>query len=423
MAPADGPRVAALARDHGAAAPRLLPAHTSEGEARSLVVTLLPNDRVGAFVEAVQRHVDAARFVLVPWGTLPLEPPLHDVQERVRDVSRLSTLELVLSSLQSIGSWGGLAAYGLFAGTIAAYGTMFDVSWLLVAAMLINPMGAPAIVAVIGAAVGDARLLGRGTLRFGAALLLQAAVAAAVGWTYGLRTSTATMEQVTSLSVLAALVAGAAGAAGALSQVRSERDSLVSGTAAGFMVAAALAPPAAVLGLSLPLARWDYALLMTLLLLLQLAAILAGGWAALWVAGVRPRVRGTDTASRTWSFTSFAVAVLVLAGLVAWQLALRPRGTKADLSRDALQLVHDALDDVPIARLVESEARFTRARLERVAGEALLVQVVVERSQTVAEGADDSAVENAVRQAVQRRIQAQMRGVVPFVDVGVLPPR
>jgi uncharacterized membrane protein len=72
-----------------------------------------------------------------------------------------------------------------------------------------------------------------------------------------------------------------AGAAGAQAQVQAERDSLVSGTGAGFMVAAALAPPAAMLGLSVPLARWDYAGLMAFLLLLQFVAISLGGWLVL----------------------------------------------------------------------------------------------------------------------------------------------
>ncbi len=188
-----------------------------------MVFLNLPNDRVGKFVKAVEEEVKDAQFVLVPQGTLPIQTPLEDVEERVRDVSHLSTLELVLAGLQSIGSWKGLVLYALFSGVIAAYGVIFDVSYLLVAAMLINPMGAPAMVSVIGVAVGDIRMFGRGGLRFLVALLVQAVSAMTLGFAYTVHTTTSTMEQITNLSVLSVLLALVAGAAGAQAQVQADR--------------------------------------------------------------------------------------------------------------------------------------------------------------------------------------------------------
>jgi uncharacterized membrane protein len=413
-------RVLSIARRCGAPDPCAVEARRADGgEPRSVVFVDLPNDRVGGFLDGVADQVEEARFTLLPVGVLPVQTPLSEVQSRVRDVSRLSTLELVLSSLQSIGSWKGMLLYSAFSGIVGAYGIIFNVSYLLVAAMLINPMGAPAMVSVIGLALGDLRMFGRGGLRFFASLALQAAAAAALGVLYGLDFSTATMEQITGLSAMAALLALVAGAAGAQSQIQSERDSLVSGTAAGFMVAAALAPPAAVLGLSVPLGRWDYAALMAFLLLLQFVAIALGGWMVLLLFGVRPGDPSLQRGSRgaRAALAAGVASVLVLA--VLWQAGQEPRFRKADLSREAVRIVRQSVDELGAVGLVEASARFTRSDLERHDGEGLVVDLIVER---LAGAPDEEALEGRVRALVEARLRAGLTGVVPFVDVTVLPP-
>ena len=410
--------VLALAREHGAAFPTALPTRGPEGgdSGDALIIASLPNDRVGLFVKAVVDAAPEVRITLSPTAAVPIEPPLDRVAERVRDVSTLSTLELVLSSLQSVGSWTGMIVYSVLAGVIGAYGVIFDVGFLLVAAMLVNPMGAPAMVAVIGLSVGDLRIFGKGGLRFLVSLLVQATAALALGFGYALDVSTPMMEQITSLSTWAVVLALAAGAAGAQAQVKSERDSLVSGTAAGFMVAAALAPPAAVLGLSVPLARWDYAALMAFVLTLQFVAIGLGGWLALRLFGVRPADPSVGRGRRLHRNLLAAGVAAVVIAMVAWQTTLEPSFTKADHTRAALQLTRDAVEAVEGARMIDSEARFTRG--DHHEREALLIRVLVERL----EGADgEEALEASLREAVSERATARLPGVIPFVDVTVLP--
>lgn len=101
-----------------------------------------------------------------------------------------------------------------------------------------------------------------------------------------------------------------------MTQVESERDSLVSGTAAGFMVAAALAPPAAMLGLSIPLGRWDYTALMGFLLMLQFVAIGAGGWLALMIYGVRPSDPSVGRGKGKWRTVLAGVVLLIAVAMV-----------------------------------------------------------------------------------------------------------
>jgi uncharacterized membrane protein len=411
----------AIAERHHARSP-FLAGRDLEKERNAAVVFLnLPNDRVGDFLDEVRKVMEETRFTLLPIGSLAIEPPLDKVEEPVRDVSSLSPAELVLSSLQSVGSWKGMLLYSLFSGVVGAYGIIFNASYLLVAAMLINPMGAPAMVSVIGLSVGDLRIFGRGGLRFFVSLLVQAATAAALGYLYGLDFSTATMEQIAGLSVLAAGLAAVAGAAGAQSQIQSERDSLVSGTAAGFMVAAALAPPAAVLGLSVPLGRWDYAGLMAFLLLVQFVAIGLGGWLVLSIFGVRPASPALPASTSGGVRTALAAGLAVLvAAAVLWQRGQEPRFLKGDLSRDAVSIARHTIREIPGAGLIEASARFSRSDLDRQPGEVLIVQVLVERLADAASTRDE--LETQIRSRVEHDILASMRRVVPFVDVTVLPP-
>jgi uncharacterized hydrophobic protein (TIGR00271 family) len=411
--PEEAGSVLSLAREHGAHAPISVGA----GDQGTLVLAAVPNDAVGAFVAAVAERLGDAHFTVLPVGALPLQTPLEAVADSVRDVSRVSTLELVLASLQSIGSWPGLLLFSVLAGVIGAYGLTFDASYLLVAAMLINPMGAPALVAVTGIAVGDARLFGRGALRFSASLVVQSASALGVGLAYGLTVSTSQMEQVTSLSNWAVLVALAAGAAGAQSKIKSDRDSLVSGTASGFMVAAALAPPAAVLGLAVALGRTDYIGLMAFLLALQFFAISVGGWVVFRGFGVRPQEPSIGRGSPVVRNALAVVVAAATVGMVVWQAQLYPRFVRADLSRTALEIAQEAADRTRGAYLIESSARFTRRDLQRYNRDALLFEIVVA---STGERPDDDVAAD-LRQHLRQLTGERMRDVVGFHDVTVVP--
>jgi uncharacterized membrane protein len=268
---------------------------------------------------------------------------------------------------------------------------------------------------VIGLTLGSGRMFYRGGLRFGASLLVQALAAAILGLSYGLDFSTESMERITSLSMLAPLLAAAAGAAGAQSQVKADRASLVSGTAAGFMVAAALAPPAAVLGLSVTIARWDYLALMSFTLALQFLAIGVGGWMVLAYSGVRPSrpALGRGSSPTRTILLGTTTALVVLA--VAWQYSRAPTYQRADLSRDAVRLVREVVDASPEVGLVEVGARFTRDDLERYDQETLIVELTVER---LVAGDDP---ESALRSRISDAITSRIPGVLPFVDITVLP--
>ncbi len=424
--PDDAEEVLRLAEEHSDTAPVSVEARRADGSPGALVVAQIPNHRVGDFVEAVEDLAPEAAFTLLPRGTLPFGTPLSSVQEALRSVTRLSTLELTLSALQSVGSWKSMLLYALFSGLVAAYAVIFSIGYLLVGAMLIAPIGAPAMVSVVGIAIGDGTMLRRGLVRFWVGIAVLAAAALGLGLAYGLEASSSTMEQITNLSLWSLLLAVVGGAAGAQALVQSDRDSLVTATATGFLVAVALSPPAAVLGLSVAIRRWDYTGQMGFILVLTYVGILLGGWFSLAIRGIgsEPGLRGGDRWLRAGALGAAAVLAL---GLLGWQATRGPELRKADLSREALVAVREAVRETAGLRLVEAGARFTRPErgngraVGEAAGEAMLIDVVTER--TAGEGVpiDEATLEGALRRAIEARVLGALEGTTPFVRISILP--
>jgi hypothetical protein len=99
-------RILAIARQYRASHPTVLQTRRGDGDRESASTILLhvPNDALGAFLADMRRQAGDPSFTFQPVGAIPIDPPLSQIQQQVRDVSSLSTLELVLSSLQGIDS-------------------------------------------------------------------------------------------------------------------------------------------------------------------------------------------------------------------------------------------------------------------------------------------------------------------------------
>lgn len=415
----DAEIVQRIASEHGDPAPAVLALDDREDGPWRLVRVQVTNQRAGALMAAVAERVDDARITLNPTGLLPLSPPLHDLSDRVSDVSSRSTLELVLDTMQSIGSWRGLLTYALISGLVAAYGVLFENAFLLTASMLIAPMGAPAMVAVVGVTLGATDMVRKGVVRFAAGLTLTTASAVALGLAYGIENPTSMMAEVTNLSVWFGLLAVAGGAAGAQALVRSERDSLVTATATGFLVAVALSPPSAVLGLSLALGRAEYALITGFMLLLTFFGVVVGGWISLRSFGVRPDdpTLGRGRSRRGMGMALTAALALVL--LVVWQSGPGPTLRKDDVIRQAARATSRAVSASSSYRLLESQVNVVQRDPEWIDGEGLIVRAMVVPARPG--DPDPEAGVEELRDQIAVSIRASVEGVAPFVDVVVIP--
>ena len=111
----------------------------------------------------------------------------------------------------------------------------------------------------------------------------------------------------------------AAGAAGALSLSQAQRSSLVSGAAIGILVAAALAPPAGLIGMATVMGRWELVLSGGFLLGLQLFGINLSGAVVFRLFGLSPAGPRYSRGRHWVVWLSLAVTIGGLAGLMLLQ--------------------------------------------------------------------------------------------------------
>lgn len=382
-----------------------------------LVVLEIANDRLDDLVRAVSRAGIAGRWVILSEDLLALRTPDLAGIDRDLDVAPRSAMELLFGALCSLGSWRGLLIFAALSGLIAGYAMLLNASYLLIAAMLVAPLGAPVLVTVVGGACGDLPLVARGALRFVVGCGVLVAAAALLGALFGLDRPTELMEQVATLSLGSALVAVAAGIAGAESQIRSSRTTLVTATATGFLVAAALSPTSALLGFALVLGRGDYAAITSLQLALQFAGLVVGGLCAFAGRGIRPDSLLGRGASRRVRWGTAGAAAGLVAGLVAVQAIAGPAFVAADLSREAGETARAAIARIAGVDLVRLGLPLTAADVDPARAEVLFDVVVLARGPEA-----PARVEAEVRAAIEREVFALDPRLLPLVEVTVLAP-
>jgi len=201
---------------------------------------------------------------------------------------------------------------------VATAGLLLDSPAVVVGSMVIAPLIGPAMATSVGTVVDDDELFERGVrLQVLGGVL---AVAAAAVFAFALRVTgllPLSPDEVFAISevrerlapdVLSVVIAIAAGGAGALSL-----SSGVSSAIVGVMIAAALVPPTAVVGIGLAFGRPVSVAGATVLVLVNFLSINAAALAVLWRAGYRPvSIFDLDEARTA---TRRRVAVLVV-GLV-----------------------------------------------------------------------------------------------------------
>lgn len=398
-----------LLERHGASAVR----RWDLADGATCVELVLTNHAVGGFLEQVAELGDVT-ITMAPQSVLALAPGREEAPEDLVDVEALSAQEVFLGGLQSVGSWIGFLGYAAVAGAVVWIGMLVGSVFLLIAAMLIAPFAGPAMNAALATAAGDRRLLRRAVLRYGAAIAVVVAVVAALHALLGTDIPTQTMADTANVASVAALLPLVAGAAGALNLMQAERSSLVSGAATGVLVAAALAPPAGLVGMALVIGEWSMVGSGAFLLALQLAGLNLSGAIVFRLYGVRPDsvMYGRGTSAVSW--IALGASVLALGGLIGHQLSSSPALQRSSVQTEAAAAVTTLVEDDPDAELVEVDARFTRAD---IAGQDTLLLVV--HVQPTA-GADGARVEEHLRTELSRAVSERFH-VTALATVTAIP--
>ena len=373
----------------------------------------LTNGRVGDFLLELD-ELGVATVTMAPRSVLALEPGRDEASDALVDVEALSPQEVYLAGLQSVGSWIGFLGYAVVGAVVVWIGLLVDSVFLLVAAMLIAPFAGPAMNAALATATGDLRLVRRTVGRYAAAIAVFVAVAAALHAALGTEIATNAMTETANLSAVAVLLPLTAGAAAALNLMQAERSSLVSGAATGVLVAAALAPPAGLVGMAAVIGEWSMVGSGIFLLALQLAGLNLSGAIVFRLHGLRPKRARYGRGERWVSWSAMAASLAVVVALVVLQLDRSPSLQRSSVQQEISAALTQIVNDEPDAGLVEVNARFTRPDIP---GQDTLLAVVYVQPLG---GADPVELEDRLEQTLAAAI-AERDGVVALVTVTAIP--
>lgn len=375
-------------------------------EARQMLILEAPNERIEDFLADVE-NTSGLRALFAPQGIISLRPPASEPESQMLDIQPRSPLEVFLGALQSIGSWPGFLGYAVVGGVIVWIGLFTESVFLLVAAMLIAPFAGPAMTLAIATARGDANLLGRSLLRYVAALLASIATAFLLSMAFDQQIATRLMIETSMRSTVSLLLPLAAGVAGALNLVQSERSSLVSGAATGMLVAAALAPPAGLIGIGLAIGQMDIVMSSLWALSIQIVGINLAGFAVFRIYGMRTEGARYPRGKRWISNTSLVISMAGLAALLLLQFSNVPQFQQSSISQRVSALVVEELARSPEIRLVTVNSHFTRSREQ--GDNPVWVSVQVQASL-------DEREASAIADRIEKRVEREFP-VVALVDL------
>ena len=393
-----------------------LDANTNRGKI-DLVIAYIPNGNVEEFLGDLE-DFEELHITLVPRGFMPLQPPVAEIPKQIVDVQSKSPLEVFLAGLQSVGAWKGFIAYAIAGAVIVWIGLYTNSSFLLVAAMLIAPFAGPAMNVAIATARGDFALLKTGLIRYVVAIVVTVAVTAGLSLVLSQELASNAMVESSKVATVSVLLPLVGGAAGALNLVQAERSSLVSGTAVGMLVAAALAPPAGTAGMAIALGLWPMALNCAYLLVLQLVGINLAAATVFRLYGLSQE-GARYKRGKKWLFpVAIAITTAALVALLSYQFTSDTNLQRSSLEQRANAEVQKVIEDSDMAKLVKSSVSFTRADIEDQ--NTLLCLIYVQRPDNIV--ASDREISDRLTEQIQNHLIRKDFKATPLVNVSVLEP-
>jgi uncharacterized hydrophobic protein (TIGR00271 family) len=387
----------------------------SRDESVDVVTVSISNLKIQGFLNEIQKLEDA-RITFAPQGVFALHPPHDEAPDQVTNIEDRSPVEILLGGLQSIGSWRGFLSYAFVGGVVAWIGLFTSTVFLLIAAMLIAPFAGPAMNLAIATAHGDIVLVRRSLYRYFAAIATVALVAAGLSFILSQEVVTEQMMTTGKVSAVAVLIPLMAGAAGALNLIQSERSSLVSGAATGLLVAAALAPPSALLGMAAAIGEWELVMTTGFLLLLQLFGIQFSGSLVFRYYGGLTHESTRYQRGHRWIFpVSLAISVLALAGLLFWQFTGSPDLFQSTREQRATALVQDIVAESEMAYMVEANLRFTQPNISDQ--NTLLGVIYIQQAEDTILSTDE--IDQRLTEQMEQRLMLEF-DLTPLINLQVM---
>ncbi len=288
-----------------------------EGEdGRQAMRMLVTDEKVQAVLDALQTILGAqssARIIVLPVdATLPSGKSEKEKEEDKASSSREAMYATVDKNARLDVNYIVLV---ILSTVVAAIGLVENNVAVVIGAMVIAPLLGPNLAFGLGTALGDVHLMNKSLKSLFAGLFIAISLSILIGLLWQYEDSTELLAR-TYVGFDSLALALASGAAAALSLTTGLPSVLV-----GVMVAVALLPPAATVGLTLSHGQFDYALGAALLLAANIVCLNLAAKLVFLVKGIRPRTWAEKTKAKKAMTVYMIVWIVTLLLLTAVILA------------------------------------------------------------------------------------------------------
>jgi len=281
---------------------------------RTIFMLVAPRERQG-LLDRIQSCLGGDKdwriLVLPVEAALPLPEQPPEAQALLAQAATAQTREELYTEIVKGASLDLNYLLLVFLSTVvAAVGLIEDSIAVVIGGMVIAPLLGPNLAMILATALGDRWLLGRAIAANAAGIGLSIALGLVIAWGIPVEPITGELAVRTEVGLGGIAIALASGAAAALSVTTGVSAALV-----GVMVAVALLPPAAALGLMLGLGRFDLASGAALLLAVNIVCINLAGQIVFLAKGVKPRTWLEKKSAEQSVLVSLAIWIAWLAVL------------------------------------------------------------------------------------------------------------
>jgi uncharacterized hydrophobic protein (TIGR00341 family) len=262
---------------------------------------LLADDKIQTVLDSLQNILEtqpAARIVVLP---VEIALPLPSEQERKEEDSAMEAREALYEEVEKNSRLDlNFTVLVILSTAVATIGIIENNEAVVIGAMLIAPLLGPNLAFGLGTALGDISLMRKSALSTFSGILLAITLSAVISYYWPFDVSSPGIIARSKVGYDSVALALASGVAAALSMTTGLSSVLV-----GVMVAVALLPPAATLGLMLGHGELNLAFGAGLLLAINVVCVNLAIKVVFFFKGIRPRTWWeTKKANARWPYTS-----------------------------------------------------------------------------------------------------------------------
>ncbi len=274
--------VTSIARQHGSEVNWV---GAADGEGRQLIRLLVSDEDRQSVLDALQGLLgESSKILVLPLeAVLPRKEPEPSDQEAKETIT--TTREEMYNNIVKNAHLDSTYLLLVFLSTVVvAIGLSEDNVAVVIGAMVIAPLLGPNMALALGAALGDMALMWKATKTIISGIVLALSLSIVLGFLYPLNLGSHELMARTDVGLDSVVLALASGAAAVVSLTTGLASVLV-----GVMVAVALLPPTATLGLMIGANQPKLAVGAALLLAVNIVSVNLAAKIVFWVRGVKPR--------------------------------------------------------------------------------------------------------------------------------------